>query len=87
MSDIMVYSTFNSVSHKPLRVYNRVVMFYNLMQDRGKEIAVKYIEQFSENDRKDMYLVQVAIKKLGKDAVYKSVTKDLVTTYDPAVDD
>ena len=71
------FNTFDEIQHKPLRIYNRVVQLYNLREDFGPEVAEQYVNIFTPAQRKAMYLVAGAVKKVGKDAVYKMVTKDL----------
>lgn len=81
-----VMNTFNEIEHKPLRTFNRVVYFSNILSDKGKAYAVKYIENFSELERKEMYLVQMAVKAKGVEAIRKLVTRDAVFIYDPSED-
>lgn len=76
----MTTETFNNFSHieyTPLRVFNLTIMFNNIIEDFGKEIAAEYIEQFSQADRKMMFVMQNYIRKFGYDAAKKEVTKNV----------
>jgi len=86
MTETLHFNRFEEVKHIPLRVYNRVAYYYNLYEDKGRETAKQYIETFSDMERTQMGYVMIAIKTKGLDAVKKSVTKDLVVTYDPIED-
>lgn len=71
------YNKFTDINHIPLRVFNRVVMMSNLMQDFGKEAARSYAESFTEVERKQMFIMQQFIDVKGEKEARKVVTKDL----------
>lgn len=77
MKTDIVFDRFDEISHIPLRVYNRVVMLNNLMNDSGKLAAEAYVSIFSEAEKKQMYIVNLTIKQKGLDFVRKEVTKGL----------
>lgn len=84
--DKLHFNRFDEIKHKPLQAFNRTVQFNNYYYDKGRDMAEQYANIFSDRDRKEMYLIQLAVKNMGVDAVRKAVTKDLVVTYDPAND-
>jgi hypothetical protein len=70
--------TFNEIEDKALRTYNRCVMFYNIMEDSGKEPAQEYISQFSRGDREDMVGLILRVKKEGLEKVKAEISRNLV---------
>ena len=38
------FNHFNDIEHEPLRVFNRTVMFHNLLQDFGRSVALDYVK-------------------------------------------
>lgn len=72
------FETFNNIAHAPLRVFNRVVMSFNIKEDFGQAVLEKYLENFDAKERAEMMMVTMLIKAKGQEAVRKEVTKDLV---------
>ena len=79
-------NTFNEVEHTPLRVFNRLVFLFNLLEDKGKEYASIYLKKFSQSELNEIYLMRGIVEAKGVDEVRKIVTKDVVFDYDPAED-
>ena len=71
------FRTFHEIKHVPLRVYNRVVMAYNIMEDFGQEPYLSYIENFDQGEKKQMFTMMMYIKQHGRDAARRFATKDL----------
>lgn len=69
--------TFSDVQYKPLRIWNRCVLFFNLMEDSGKAVAERYLKTLPKNEIKDMYAMYNRVLKEGRDKVYKEVTRDM----------
>lgn len=69
------FNTFDEIQHKPLQIFNRTVMLSNIHSDLGKEKVAEYIENFTQAERKQMFIMQNFIKKFG----YKKA-KDLCTS-------
>lgn len=59
------FSNFNDVKHMPLRVYNRTVMFSNILKDFGQDQAQEYFNQFSKGEQRQLYLMQNYIRVNG----------------------
>lgn len=76
------FENFADIKHIPLRVFNRVVYMQNLMADFGIEAVKKYIEQFAEHERQQMFLMQAFIKSKGVDEARRAATRDLKVVYD-----
>lgn len=68
---------FNDVEHLPLRVFNRSVTTFNLLEFGGEAAAREYLEQFSENERKQIFIMNQYIKSEGEAAARKVATKGL----------
>lgn len=80
------FNRFDEVTHTPLRVYNRVVLMHNLLEDFGTSVVADYIATFTEDERKQMFLFNAFLKKEGKEAAHKLASKDLKTDYNPEDD-
>lgn len=74
----MSYPTFNDIEHLPLRIYNRTVMFYNILEDVGESPAKEYGESFSKEERVEMIAMSSLVRKHGPKAVKAWVTKGVV---------
>lgn len=74
----MTLNKFDDINHLPLRVFNRVVFANNLLQDGGKDAVARYIELFTDEEKKMMYVMGAYIKKRGEANVRKEVTRNLV---------
>lgn len=72
------FETFKDVEHLPLRVFNRVVMSFNIRDDFGSAILEKYLENFTAQERAEMMMMTMTIKSRGQEAVRKEVTEDLI---------
>ena len=72
------FSTFNEIQHKPLRVFNRVVMANNILIDSGKAALEEYYTNFNSNERMEMVSVMAFMKQFGYEETKRVVTKDLV---------
>ena len=80
-SNMDTVNRFDEIEHQPLRTYNRVVMCYNLAQDSGEEATRSYLSSFSEDERKQMFVLTVYLQKMGQKATYEYVTKGLKFKY------
>lgn len=74
----MNYSNFSEIEHEPLRIYNRTVMFYNILEDAGKAAAEDYVKEFSKDERIEMYAMASLVKRHGPKTVKEWVTKGVV---------
>ena len=72
-------SNFNEVQDLKLQVYNRVVVLYNTTKDNGEDAGKEYLSQFSEGERKQMFLMSRYIKLKGA----KEVARELVGGTEP----
>ena len=73
----MTLSSFADVEDPRLRVYNRCVMFYNIMEDHGKPAAQKYASQFSKDERLEMVHLIEEVKDRGVDVVKAEIIRNL----------
>ena len=69
-----MFNQFNEIQHRPLRIYNRAVMFHNIYEDHGKAPAEDYANSFTKEERLEMAQMTALVKKKGPKFV-----KDLVT--------
>jgi hypothetical protein len=71
------FEMYDDVNHMPLRVYNRAVYLTNLVEDSGKDAGEKYISQFDEGSKRQMYLMLAYIKQKGIEVAKKEVMRGL----------
>ena len=71
------FNRFDEIEHMPLRVYNRGVMAFNILNDFGKETLKEYFETFNTGELLQIAIIQEHIKKFGVKKTYKEVTKDM----------
>ena len=45
------YELFNHIKNIPLRDYNRVNTYLNVVDRHGKEVGQKYLKKFNRNDQ------------------------------------
>lgn len=64
---------FNDVQPKRLRVFNRVVVAFNLVDDFGKAALEDYLEDFSSLEQLEMQVMSAYIQKHGPEKVRKEV--------------
>lgn len=76
MNEENIHNRFEDINHRPLRVYNRVVMMHNLRSISRDEVT-KYLNTFSDAERREMYMVVAYMKEHGVDATRKEATKGL----------
>lgn len=81
------YSKFDEIQHTPLRVFNRVVLMTNLLQDFGKEAMENYAASFTEGERKQMFIMQEYIKVNGEKEMRQMVTNGLSLVPEKALED
>ena len=74
---------FEHIEHENLRAYNRAVMFFNLYEDEGRDVAGEYANLFSDKERFQMGVIITAVKKYGKVKVLEEITKDIDFEFDP----
>ena len=74
----MNYPSFSDIEHAPLRIYNRTVMFFNILEDAGKAPAQDYASQFSDEEKIEMVAMTQLVKKHGPKQVKEWVTKNVV---------
>lgn len=72
------FNTFNDIDHLPLRVYNRAVLAYNLMDDSGGYSLQEYLNLFTQAELTQIYMMIQYIRTKGVEAAKKFATKDLV---------
>lgn len=70
----MTFNKFTDISHRPLRIYNRAVMFANLFEDHGAYEAQQYADAFTPEERLEMVQMTALVKKKGP-----ALVKNLVT--------
>jgi hypothetical protein len=71
------FDTFDQIEYEPLRTWNRCVMFFNLREDSGMDVAKKYLLELEKEDLRAMYKMYDRVLKKGRDVVYKEVTHNM----------
>lgn len=68
------FNRFADINHRPLRIYNRAVMFHNLYEDQGSVVAGDYAETFSPEERLEIAQMTALVRKVGVKRVQQLVT-------------
>lgn len=68
------FNRFTDINHRPLRIYNRAVMFHNLCEDQGPVVAGDYAETFSPEERLEIAQMTALVRKIGVKRVQQLVT-------------
>jgi len=76
------FNRFVDIAHRPLQVYNRAVMFFNLYEDQGKHVAEEYANSFTKEERLQMAQITALTKRVGTKRVKELVTHGMVFTDD-----
>lgn len=71
------FNRFTDIQHRPLRIYNRSVMFANLFEDQGKFVAEDYANTFTKEERFEMAQMTALVRKKGVKVVQALVTEGL----------
>lgn len=69
------FDTFKEVKHNPLKVFNRTVMFHNILEDYGMGPLEDYCDNFNAHERWEIICMTEAIKRHGVDTVRSWVLK------------
>ncbi len=72
------FETFHNVSHMPLRVYNRVVMAYNIKDDFGNVAFENYVGKFTSHEKAQMVCMMQYIREKGTEAAKAFALKEFV---------
>jgi len=69
------FNLFYDVQHRPLRIYNRSVMFHNLLEDQGKATAQEYANSLTKEERLEIVQMTQLVKKIGLKRLKALVTE------------
>ena len=71
------FNRFTDITHRPLRIYNRAVMTFNIMEDQGKETAAEYLDSFTKEERLEIAQMTALTRKIGPKQVKEMVTRNI----------
>ena len=69
------FNTFDDIQHRPLRIYNRSVMYFNLYEDQGPVVAKDYADALTKEARLEIAQMTALVKKIGLKKVKAFVTE------------
>ncbi len=78
-----VFATFDEVVYPPLKVYNRMVTAFNIMEDYGPQQLDIYYNNFNEKERSDIIDMMKFTKANGRDYTLKMILRN----HEPELDD
>lgn len=81
------FNTFSDIQHRPLRIYNRSVMFHNLYEDSGPVVASEYAQTFTPEERLEIAQMTALVRKKGVKFVQQLVTEGIDFVDDPYVEE
>lgn len=67
------YSTFDEIEDPILQTWNRTATYFNIIYDKGKDEANKYIDQFPTVVLEQVQAMITLIQKEGLEAVRKAM--------------
>ena len=70
------FDNFDSVKHNPLKVFNRTIMVNNILEDFGEDRTKEYLEQFSDLDKRSIFIMMNFIKVKGYKAAKEAAMRD-----------
>ena len=76
------FNLFHDVKHRPLRIFNRSVMFHNLYEDQGAHTAKEYIDNLTKEERLEIAQMTALVKKIGLKRVKALITEGVEFTDD-----
>ena len=68
---------FDTIEYTPLRIWNRSVMFFNIMEDSGEDAAKAYIRQFSKPEIQEMIDMYLLVKKHGAENIKRTIIREM----------
>lgn len=68
------FNRFDEIQHRPLKIFNRSVMMFNILESHGKQPMIDYIESFTKEERLEIAQMVALTKKLGRKRVVDMVT-------------
>lgn len=77
------FNLFRDIQHRPLRIYNRSVMFHNLYEDQGAHTAKEYVDALTKEERLEIAQMTQLVRKLGVTKVKELVTQGVDFVDDP----
>lgn len=81
------FNTFSDIQHRPLRIYNRAVMFHNLYEDQGRSAAEEYAQALTKEERLEIAQMTALVKKKGVKVVQALVTAGVDFVDEPYKED
>jgi hypothetical protein len=73
------FDNFNNIENKELRTWNRCATVFNILKLHGSKLLNKYLEQFSEDDRKDIGNMFGMIKEKGYESTRARINRECAT--------
>lgn len=67
------YDLFSDVDNNMVRAFNRLNTIVTINEDISETIAAKYLDQLSDNCKKEVAVMAQWIKREGREAVIKKV--------------
>lgn len=68
-------NNFSDVEFRPLRIWNRCVVAFNLREDSGQVAHEEYLKQFSEDEKKEMLDMLSLVKRFGADKIKQMIIR------------
>jgi hypothetical protein len=68
-------NNFNDVEFRPLRIWNRCVVAFNLQEDSGEGASKEYINQFTDAEKTEMIDMLSLVKKFGVEEIKRLIMR------------
>lgn len=73
MSDFKGYSTFDEVKSPTLRAWNRLSTIYNMKEQGGNSLALRYAKKFDQASRLQIFILGLEVKEKGFENVRREI--------------
>jgi hypothetical protein len=68
-------NNFNDVEFRPLRIWNRCVVAFNLREDSGEVASEEYLKQFTKEEKGEMLDMLSLVKKFGAEEIKRLIMR------------
>jgi hypothetical protein len=73
------FDNFNNIENNELRTWNRCATVFNILKLHGSKVLNKYLEQFSEDERKAIAGMFATIKEKGYEFTRARINRETAT--------
>jgi len=76
MNNFKGYSSFTEVKNPVLRAWNRLNTIYNMKEQGGNGLALRYAKQFNKAETLQIYVMGLEVKNKGYENVRREICRE-----------